>query len=363
MDSDEIQITGSVEPIARESPGSTHTTNQRRSHHNQTTTTSTGSTPTITIDSDSDNDVIFEGERPAQQEDIQITGARTRRVPASIPAASANIPPSARTRAGSRAGFFLSLPNEQRYIQLPYGQAIMGVLPHRMARRHSGWATAMFPLHSLPRMLARIPAMFTPHEPDAIPEAVMQEISRREEAEEDRRVDERDQVAARMRHSKEKEARIGPAQRMRYSQGIHPGNDSICVLCGVKLVEGIPANYPILKDPDEIKDLVLGQKIRAPWQCCRRITDADIALSKKVFFGKCGHVYCGRCVNNIRRAMRQSAVVKRKITRRRNKLNFDRVSISELDFDDPSICAPNRCVAEGCNKLLRGRFYFRELYV
>ena len=66
-------------------------------------------------------------------------------------------------------------------------------------------------------------------------------------------------------------------------------------------------------------------------------------------------------MNNMLRAARETKTSKKK--RRRKKINYDNVSVANLDFDDPDICAPNRCVAPGCKKLLRGKYFFRELYI
>ncbi|VEU21523.1 DEKNAAC102678 [Brettanomyces naardenensis] len=352
-------------------------------------------------DEETDNendDIIIEGERQvSSDEDLQITGERRHRPELHFG-----------TRDG-QAGFYLSLPREQRYIPLSGGEVRQGgvrtplFVPSRppaartRQRLHlrNGRSRRTIPARNasvsqlVPNVLDDIdnggPAlrdfysirnfvgsmfgramMYFGREEDieeSIPESLMEEISRREQVEEDTRVNKRQRVADKMRSEGKAKANISEDQKSMFTRAILPENESICTLCGVKLVEGIPEDYDVLTDEKKIKDLVLHEGIRSPWQCCKKLTSIDTELSKKVFFGKCGHVYCGRCVNNITRGLKETQGAREKRKRRRKKLDLDKVSVTELDFDDPDISAPSRCVVDGCNRLLRGRYFFRELYI
>lgn len=68
-----------------------------------------------------------------------------------------------------------------------------------------------------------------------------------------------------------------PSQtRPGYTRGITKSKQLICSMCDLELGIGIP---------DSDKNYLL--------------TEGDRLFSKRVFFAKCGHVYCGRCVNSI----------------------------------------------------------------
>ncbi|ODV85196.1 hypothetical protein CANARDRAFT_199407 [[Candida] arabinofermentans NRRL YB-2248] len=197
-------------------------------------------------------------------------------------------------------------------------------------------------------------------ESEEIPRGIMDEIRRREQISEDMRINGRSRVADKMKVAAESKAEISGEMALMFTNALcTPDNDSLCILCGVELAEGIPEDYIPISDPEKMKSLVLVDKFPAPYQCCRKLTTIDRDLSMKIFFGKCGHVYCGRCVNNIVRNSKQG---QRNNKNKRRKINYDKVSIASLDFDDPDICAPSKCVAGDCNRAFRGNYYFRELY-
>lgn len=411
-DNDEIEITGSTfvrRPVAHNNSrqsilsftSSPSNTNIRGTTATTTANVSTNTEP-ILIASDGEDDgensinddIVFESERQIPQEEVQITGERRTR-------------PRLRMRwENGRAGYFLRLPTEQRYIPLTNASELGVFRRHQAFRRNRRGSNQLYGARGVRRgsragasaILRRLRTFLefhpeTSEEPalagmldalmpssqamnhtlaamlpsengerdDDIPIAIMEQISRSEQNEEDRRINSRNKVADRLKAQKEAESRIPQTLKNKFMRGILPGNTNICVLCGITLAEGIPENHHVLTDQEIIKRLVLNDGIRAPWQCCRKLTKIDYDLSKKIFFGKCGHVYCGRCVNNMLRAIRETKASKKK--RRRKKINYDKVSVADLDFDDPDVCAPNRCVAPGCNKLLRGKYYFRELYI
>lgn len=414
-ENDEIEITGSTtvqRPIAHAhninrqtvSVPSSSSNGSNNARHTVSTTRRSNSTNAepILVASDGEDDdqisinddVVFEGERQIPQEEVQITGERRTR------------PHLHLGMENGRAGYFLRLPNGQRYVPLTDASEIGAFrrrhnlrrsgrnnnqrfgAPFMQRRARTGTSAILQRLRTflefhpemgeasglVPGMLdVLMPSYQTVQDTlsamlpgntdmeDDIPIAIMEQISRSEQHEEDHRINGRNKVADRLKKQKETESRIPAELQDKFTRGILPANTNICTLCGVTLAEGIPEGYSVLTDPEKIKSLVLDHDIRAPWQCSRKLTKIDYDLSRKIFFGKCGHVYCGRCVNNMLRAARETKTSKKK--RRRKKINYDNVSVANLDFDDPDICAPNRCVAPGCNKLLRGKYFFRELYI
>ncbi|GMG21154.1 unnamed protein product [Ambrosiozyma monospora] len=192
---------------------------------------------------------------------------------------------------------------------------------------------------------------------DEIPRNLMDEIARREQASENSRVNSREKIANKMKSQSAKISMVKKDEQEFYSNGISSTDDSVCVLCGVVLAEGIPEDYDPIKDEDKIRDLVLNKKFKSPWQCCKKLTTADRDLSQKIFFGRCGHVYCGRCVNNIHR---------RKGSKKRVKpshRDMSKVSLGTVDFDDFEYSAPTKCVGAHCSKAVTGKFFFRQLYI
>jgi hypothetical protein len=84
-----------------------------------------------------------------------------------------------------------------------------------------------------------------------------------------------DQSSPRLELQDLKLPQIPSTTRPGYTRGINKNKDLMCARCDVELGIGIP---------DSEKD--------------SSITDGDRLLSKRVFFARCGHTYCGRCVND-----------------------------------------------------------------
>ncbi|KAG7695459.1 hypothetical protein KL930_003456 [Ogataea haglerorum] len=196
-------------------------------------------------------------------------------------------------------------------------------------------------------------------EGDEIPHSIMDEIRRREQEEEDRRVRSRSNMANKMKMTQETKAQIPEEQRNMFSNGFSSKDTSVCILCGVPLVEGIPDDFQTSTDMELKRKLVVHDKFMSPWQFSKNLTTADKDLSRKVFFGRCGHVYCGRCINNINRYAKQ----KGKSRPKKRKTDLAKVGVEHMDLNDPEYSAPNRCVAQDCKRLLTGNYFFRELYV
>ncbi|ODV61116.1 SUMO-targeted ubiquitin ligase complex subunit SLX5 ASCRUDRAFT_80870 [Ascoidea rubescens DSM 1968] len=92
---------------------------------------------------------------------------------------------------------------------------------------------------------------------------------------------------------------------------------------------------------------------QAPYQLSLRLSQFDVELSQKVFFSKCGHVYCGRCVNRILNPLVVEDVGSRGKRAKRPK----RLS----NLDNPDIAAPKKCVSQSCGKVFRKNF--TQLYM
>ncbi|CAN6597310.1 hypothetical protein TRVA0_001S04082 [Trichomonascus vanleenenianus] len=107
--------------------------------------------------------------------------------------------------------------------------------------------------------------------------------------------------------------------RKGYTRGITKDAKLVCPNCSVELGEGVP------DETDEDREAI------------RRngYSDMDVLLSKRVFFSKCGHVYCGKCVNRI--------------------INYNRRIHKDI---------PSQCVAEGCQQRFRKntKGTFTEIY-
>lgn len=217
-------------------------------------------------------------------------------------------------------------------------------------------------------------------ESDSIPMHIMDQIRQTEEREENVRLDKRKQVANNIKSKQEESNKITEDEKEFFSNGISDKFDSICVLCGVVLGKGIPDDWNVRDGPKELtienlKILVLNEKIPCPWQAIKGITELDKDLSKKVFFSKCGHVYCGRCINNITRHNSSIMGLRRGkgkgidklVQRRKKRKNFDKlgdsVSLKTIEFDSPEYSSPNACVAPNCKRKFIGKYSFKQIYI
>ncbi|PSK41421.1 hypothetical protein C7M61_001103 [Candidozyma pseudohaemuli] len=135
-----------------------------------------------------------------------------------------------------------------------------------------------------------------------------------------------------------------------HTTNITPTENLLCELCGIQLGEGIPDDFiPDPKYNRHLSKYVADNKVQAPWFCVTQCLESDRALSKRVFVGKCGHVFCGRCIKNIGN----------RAPGRRSKKKDQEVSI-----DNPMISAPRKCPAADCShQFSRGKRAFTELFL
>lgn len=131
-----------------------------------------------------------------------------------------------------------------------------------------------------------------------------------------------------------------------FTNDIKHDDNAICVICGVTLGEGIPEDFT----PNPQYDLKVDEysqqfKVPAPWFCIKQCFESDVAFSKRVFYSKCGHVFCGRCVKAI-------------VDRPKGK------PPKKDSIDNPVRCAPKKCPVEGCGKQFSrgGKKSFQEVY-
>lgn len=206
---------------------------------------------------------------------------------------------------------------------------------------------------------------------DDVPANVMRILQSRDEERENERVRSRNKIANTEKNKKSKEGKIDNDLRGRYSNNLgSEKQDDVCVLCGVTLLQGVPDKYTekngknLVTKPEDIHELIKEGFI-SPWNAWERFTNVEIDLSKKVFFGSCGHMYCGRCVNNIMRFRGMTAKERRQELNKYKKTgkSLDRISASMTEFENPTFSAPLKCVAHGCNKRFSGKIPFTELYL
>lgn len=130
-----------------------------------------------------------------------------------------------------------------------------------------------------------------------------------------------------------------------YTNDISPKMGVCCELCAIPLGEGMPDDFEVDHRYDtNIEEYSKQYHANAPWFCIRMCSEADIALSKRVFIAKCGHVYCGRCVKNIG-----------------NRPPRAKTKSMDLTILNPQVYSPRKCPAPECNRQfsLKG---FTELY-
>lgn len=130
---------------------------------------------------------------------------------------------------------------------------------------------------------------------------------------------------------------------------IDPEEDYSCPLCGVTLGVGIESDFK--KSSKSLQELQEINGVPAPYQATPLITVTDIDLSKRIFFSKCGHTYCGRCVKNI-------TSIKGILKQNKKKINKNDQSIT-----NPFIYAPLKCVIDDCNSSFNIKNPFSEIYL
>lgn len=203
---------------------------------------------------------------------------------------------------------------------------------------------------------------------DTVPENIMRILQNRDEERENERIRNRNSIATNERKKMAKNSRVETSLKKKYSNNLgEDRHNDVCVLCGTIFLQGIPTNYNELPNNNaekekEIKDL-LKDGFRSPWRSWENFTNIEIDLSKKVFFSSCGHMYCGRCVNNIMRFRGLSVKQRKDELKKVKNGNLEKISASKMDFENPGFSAPLRCVADGCNKRFCGKTPFNELYV
>lgn len=192
-----------------------------------------------------------------------------------------------------------------------------------------------------------------------VPENIMRILRQRDEVREDERVRSRNKVAGSEKSKKAEIAKIDDSMRDKFTSNLGSNDETdVCILCGVTLIQGIPKDYSNQKDDNrEELDGLLNDGFIAPWNGITTYNDLDVDLSKKVFFSSCGHIYCGRCVNNIMR-FRSMNVKERQTTRAKYKNN---TALNK--FENPELCSPLKCVAHECSKKFTGKSPFNEMYV
>lgn len=203
---------------------------------------------------------------------------------------------------------------------------------------------------------------------DNVPENIMRILQSRDEERENERIRNRNSIATTERKKMAKNSRVENSLKKKFSNDLGEENhNDVCVLCGTTFLQGIPTNYNEIPDDNaekekEVKDL-LKEGFRSPWRSWEKFTNIEIDLSKKVFFSSCGHMYCGRCVNNIMRFRGLSIKQRKDELKKVKNGNSDRINASQMDFENPGFSAPLKCVADGCNKRFCGKTPFNELYV
>lgn len=202
---------------------------------------------------------------------------------------------------------------------------------------------------------------------DAIPENIMRVLQNRDEQSENERIANRTKYANEERRKKGKLARIDKKHSKIYTNDIgKEGQQDVCVLCGVELLQGIPEDYnETRKQKADVRhradvNQLIKQNFRAPYIAINDYSKNEIELSKKIFVAYCGHVYCGRCVNNIM-SFKRMTPVERKEEMKREK--YTSSVAPNVNFRDYRFLAPLLCVGDSCNKRFMGEPPFVEIYL
>lgn len=137
-----------------------------------------------------------------------------------------------------------------------------------------------------------------------------------------------------------------------YTRSVRKRQVVCCALCRSDLGVGIP---PETKKPSKSSS----PKKRKRFSRFSDLTDVERTLSKRMFFTKCGHVYCGLCVQFIkrRRTSRQKKEDK-------SNINVDCITDFKGRYVDTPFSLIDHCVVPGCKEKLprsRGKF-FKEMF-
>ncbi|KAG5357729.1 hypothetical protein CJU89_4197 [Yarrowia sp. B02] len=136
-----------------------------------------------------------------------------------------------------------------------------------------------------------------------------------------------------------------------YTRSVRKRQLLCCALCRCELGMGVPS--------EKKKSGSKPAKKRKRFSRFSDLSDVDISLSKRMFFSKCGHIYCGLCVQNI----------KRRRTRKQKKedktiMDVDQITNFKGRYVDTPFSLVDQCVVRGCNEKLprsRGKF-FKEMF-
>lgn len=176
---------------------------------------------------------------------------------------------------------------------------------------------------------------------------IMDMIQQNEERENDSRVRHRKRIANQERKKHEEKAALNKKGSQKYTHTLEEKSKTACELCGTILGEGIPQNYTCNHTISTSKN---DHRFQAPWQLLESLTEKDTTLSRKTFFGRCGHVYCGRCIHNIFNLDR------RKLKRKPPENSTD------IDMKNAATVAPRICPAENCGHKITKRFFTEIFY-
>lgn len=184
---------------------------------------------------------------------------------------------------------------------------------------------------------------------DGVSNTIMERLARDDEAALDRKIESENIHNRRVLQQKKEVAAAGAAG---YTSDITQESNLGCELCGVVLGQGIPEGFkPDPRYDEKLAEHAGAFRVNAPWFCMRQCFEADVALLKRVFAAKCGHVFCGRCIKNI------------------GNRGLGRVSKkTPLSITNPQIYAPRKCPALDCGATFNrgkktGKKTFTELFL
>lgn len=179
----------------------------------------------------------------------------------------------------------------------------------------------------------------------SIPATIWENIRRSEEQDMDKRLAKENKLN---KKTLDKMKKLAESVNQGYTSTISSKENYVCELCAIVLGKGIPEDFkPDPEYGENIEEYASKLRTCAPWFCIPQCFESDIALLKRVFAAKCGHVFCGRCIKNI--GNRQSLK--------------GRKQSKKLDILDPRVSAPRKCPVKDCGTSFMGKKTFTELYL
>lgn len=202
---------------------------------------------------------------------------------------------------------------------------------------------------------------------DTVPPLVFRYIEEQEDEANAARVNVKKKIGGEVRRSKEQQFLNPPAG---YTTSLDESTTPVCTLCGVVLGEGIPsASEHAVGTVEELQQRFGAP---APYQALSEVTDTARDLSRRVFFAKCGHCYCGRCFKNIgnwkaRRDYERESRAAQRAAKRRKTTAGEPPPAPLRDWDvshveDLAVSHPSVCPVPGCSTKLRNKLVFLELF-